>query len=91
MLCTSTVDHFPIHIEHSFIIDLFFSSDHKEKLAKVKNLRINVYSKNLYKKEKIELKSIILKQVDFDLQIKDVKNFYNHLRKNIFRIIHSKN
>ena len=71
--------------------DLFFSSDHKEKLAKVKNLRINVYSKNLYKKEKIELKSIILKQVDFDLQIKDVKNFYNHLRKNITKPIKVRN
>ena len=71
--------------------DLFFSSDPKEKLAKLKNLRINVYSKNLYKKEKIELKNIVLKQIDFDLQIKDINNFYNHLRKNITKPILIKN
>ncbi len=71
--------------------DLFFSSDPDEKLAKVKDLRINVYSKNLYKKEKIELKSINLKQIDFDLQFKDVKNFYSHLRKNITKPIFIKN
>ena len=71
--------------------DLFFSSDSEEKLAKLKNLIINVYSKNLYKKEKIELKNIILKQIDFDLQLKDVKNFYNHLRKNITKPILIKN
>ena len=71
--------------------DLFFSSDSEEKIAKLKNLRINVYSKNLYKKEKIELKNIILKQIDFDLQFKDVKNFYNHLKKNITKPILIKN
>ena len=71
--------------------DLFFSDDPKEELAKVKNLRINVYIKNLHKKEKIELKSLTLKQIDFDLQFKDVKNFYNHLRKNIIKPIYIKN
>ena len=37
--------------------DIYFSSDSKEKILKAKHLKINIFSKNLNKKEKIELKN----------------------------------
>ena len=43
--------------------DIHFSNDPKEKILKAKHLKINVFSKNLHKKENIELKSIHLKKV----------------------------
>ncbi len=68
--------------------DIHFSNDPKEKILKAKNLKINVFSKNLHKKENIELKSIHLKKVDLDLQFIDIKNFYNHLKYNISKPIY---
>ena len=61
-----------------------FQTDPKEKILKAKHLKINIFSKNLHKKENIELKNIHLKKVDLDLQFIDIKNFYNHLKYNIF-------
>ena len=55
--------------------DIHFSNDPKEKILKAKNLKINIFSKNLHKKEKIELKNIYLNKVDLDLQFVDIKNF----------------
>ena len=71
--------------------DLFFSNDPKEEFAKIKNLKIKVYFKNLHKKEKIELKSLNFKKTDFDLQFVDLNNFYNHIKKNITKPIFIKN
>ena len=68
--------------------DIHFSNDPKEKILKAKNLKINVFSKNLHKKENIKLKSIHLKKVDLDLQFIDIKNFYNHLKYNISKPIY---
>lgn len=68
--------------------DIHFSNDPKEKILKAKHLKINVFSKNLHKKENIELKSIHLKKVDLDLQFIDIKNFYNHLKYNISKPIY---
>ncbi len=71
--------------------DIHFSNDPEEKILKAKNLKINIFSKNLHKKEKIELKNIYLKKVDFDLEFIDIKNFYNHLKNNISKPIYIKN
>ena len=71
--------------------DIHFSNDPKEKILKAKHLKINVFSKNLHKKENIELKSIHLKKVDLDLQFIDIKNFYNHLKYNISKPIYINN
>ncbi len=71
--------------------DIHFSNDPKEKILKAKYLKINVFSKNLHKKEKIELKNIYLNKIDLDLQFIDVKNFYNHLKDNISKPIYIKN
>ena len=71
--------------------DIYFSESPEEKLANVKNLKINVFSKNLHIKEKIELKNIILNKIDFDLQFADLKNFYNHLQYSISKPIYIKN
>ena len=68
--------------------DIHFSNDPKEKILKAKHLKINVFSKNLHKKENIELKSIHIKKVDLDLQFIDIKNFYNHLKYNISKPIY---
>ena len=38
--------------------DLYFTNDSTERITGVKNLKINIYSKNLHRKEKIELKKI---------------------------------
>jgi len=71
--------------------DIYFSNNPKDKLLKVKHLKINIFSKNLHKKEKIELKNISLKKVDLDLQFINIKNFYNHLKNNISKPIYLKN
>ena len=68
--------------------DIHFSNDPKEKILQAKHLKINVFSKNLHKKENIELKNIHLKKVDLDLQFIDIKNFYNHLKYNISKPIY---
>ena len=71
--------------------DIYFSNNPKEKILKAKHLKINIFSKNLHKKEKIELKNIHLNKVDLDLQFIDIKNFYNHLKNNITKPIYLKN
>ena len=60
-------------------------------MIKAKYLKINIYSKNLHKKEKIELKNIFLNKVDLDLQFVDIKNFYNHIKNSITKPILIKN
>ena len=71
--------------------DIYFSNDNKEKILKTKYLKINVFLKNLHKKEKIELKEIHLKNVDLDLKFLDIKNFYSHLKYNISKPIYLSN
>tara|TARA_B100001175_G_scaffold306616_1_gene304923 strand:+ start:55 stop:1464 length:1410 start_codon:yes stop_codon:yes gene_type:complete len=71
--------------------DIYFADDPKEKILKAKYLKINIFLKNLHKKEKIELKNIYLNKVDLDLQFVDIKNFYNHLKNNITKPIFIKN
>ena len=71
--------------------DLYFSNNPKEKILNVKNLKIYIFSKNLHKKEKIELKNINLNKVDLDLKFIDLKNFYSHLRSSITKPIYIKN
>ena len=71
--------------------DIHFSNDPKKKILTVKHLKINVFSKNLHKKENIELKNIHLNKVDLDLQFIDIKNFYNHLKYNISKPIYINN
>ncbi len=66
--------------------DIYFSNS-GEKIVKAKHLKINIFSKNLHKKEKIEFKSIELNNLDLDLQFNDIKNFYNHLKNNITKPI----
>ncbi len=71
--------------------DIYFADDPEEKIFKAKYLKINISSKNLHKKEKIELKNIHLNKIDLDLQFVDLKNFYNHLKNNITKPIFIKN
>ncbi len=71
--------------------DIYFADDPKEKILQAKYLKINIFSKNLHKKEKIELKNIYINKVDLDLQFADIKNFYNHLKNNITKPIFLKN
>ena len=71
--------------------DIYFLSDTKEKILKAKHLKINIFSKNLHKKDKIELKSIYINKVDLDLQFIDIKNFYKHLKNTITKPIYIKN
>ncbi len=71
--------------------DIFFSNDSEERILKAKYLKINIFSKNLHKKEKIELKNIYLNKADLDLQFTDLKNFYSHLKNNITKPIFVKN
>ena len=70
--------------------DIHFLNDPK-KILKAKNLKINIFLKNLHKKEKIELKNISLNKTDLDLQFIDIKNFYNHLKNSISKPIYIKN
>ena len=65
--------------------DIYFSSNSKDKILSAKDLKINIYSKNLYKKEKIIFKNINLNKVDLDFQFKDIKNFHKHLNYNILK------
>jgi len=71
--------------------DIYFANDTEQKILKAKYLKINIFSKNLHKKEKIELKNIHLNKVDLDLQFIDLKNFYSHLKNNITKPIFIKN
>tara|TARA_B100001175_G_scaffold120029_1_gene102140 strand:+ start:211 stop:1620 length:1410 start_codon:yes stop_codon:yes gene_type:complete len=71
--------------------DIYFEDNSEEKILKAKYLKINIFSKNLHKKEKIELKNIYLNKIDLDLQFIDLKNFYNHLKNNITKPIFLKN
>ena len=87
----SSITYLMIPTPHFLIeeCDIHFLNDPK-KVLKAKNLKINIFSKNLHKKEKIELKNIRLNKIDLDLQFNDIKNFYNHL-KNISKPIYIKN
>ena len=67
--------------------DIYFLNDPNEKILKTKHLKINIFSKNFHKKDKIEFKSIHLNKEDLDLQFIDIKNFYNHLKNNITKPI----
>jgi len=71
--------------------DLYFANDPKEKLILAKKLKINIFSKNLHNKEKIELKNITLNKADLDLQFIDIKNFYIHIKNNINKPIYLNN
>ena len=71
--------------------DIYLSNNPKDKLLTAKHLKINIFSKNLHKKEKIELKNIHLDKVDLDLQFINIKNFYSHLKYNITKPIYLKN
>jgi len=89
----SSVTYLMIPTPHFLIeeCDIHFSNNTKEKILKAKNLKINIFSKNLHKKEKIELKNIHLNKVDLDLQFIDIKNFYKHLKDNISKPIYINN
>ena len=89
----SSVTYLMIPTPHFLIeeCDIHFSNNPKEKILKAKNLKINIFSKNLHKKEKIELKNIHINKVDLDLQFIDIKNFYNHLKDNISKPIYINN
>ena len=67
--------------------DIYFSNNPKEKILNAKQLKINIFLKNLHKKEKIEFKNINLNKVDLDLHFIDIKNFYKHLKNNIINDI----
>ena len=41
--------------------DIYFSNNPNEKILKAKHLKINIFSKNLHKKEKIEFKKYLFK------------------------------
>ena len=71
--------------------DIYFSNSPKKKILKAKNLKIHIFSKNLHKKEKIELKNIHLNKIDLNLKFIDIKNFYNHLKYNISKPIYFNN
>ena len=71
--------------------DIYFSNDLEEKILKANYLKINIFSKNLHKKEKIELKNININKADLDLQMLDLKNFYKHLTYNITKPIYFNN
>ena len=71
--------------------DLYFANDSNEKITTLKNLKINIYSKNLHKKDEIELKNINLNKLDLDLRYIDIKNFYSHLNYSITKPIYFDN
>ncbi len=68
--------------------DIYFLNNPNEKILKAKHLKINIFSKNFHKKEKIEFKSIEINKVDLDLQYVDIKNFYSHLKNSITKPIY---
>ena len=88
----SSITYLMIPTPHFLIeeCDIHFLND-SNKILKAKNLKINIFSKNLHKKEKIELKNIRLNKIDLDLQFNDIKNFYNHLKNNISKPININN
>ena len=71
--------------------DIYLSNNPKDKFLTAKHLKINIFSKNLHKKEKIELKNIHLNKVDLDLKFINIKNFYSHLKYNIAKPIYLNN
>ena len=71
--------------------DIYFSNNPNEKLLRAKHLKINIFSKNLHKKEKLEFKSIEFQKVDLNLQLIDIYNFYKHLKNNITKPIYFSN
>ena len=71
--------------------DISFSNNPNKNVLKAKHLKINIFSKNLHKKEKIEFKNIELKKIDLELQFVDIMNFYNHLKYNITKPIFIRN
>ena len=71
--------------------DIYFDNDPKEAVLKAKYIKINIFLKNLYKKEKIKLKDISIKKADIDLKFLDIENFYNHLKYNISKPIYISN
>lgn len=71
--------------------DIYFLNSPKKKILKAKNIKIHIFSSNLHKKEKIELKNIHFNKTDLDLKFVDIKNFYNHLKYNISKPIYFNN
>ena len=77
-----------------FIIEesgLYFLNNDKNELAKVKNLKVYIFLKNLNDLDKIELKKIRFNKVNFNLELADIKNFYKHLNTNIAKPIEIRN
>ncbi len=70
--------------------DIYFANNPKDKIINVKNLIIQIYSKNLFNKSKIEIKSININKNDFNLNFNDIKNFYSHIKHNIHKPIYLK-
>tara|TARA_B100000579_G_scaffold404335_1_gene389078 strand:- start:3366 stop:4802 length:1437 start_codon:yes stop_codon:yes gene_type:complete len=70
--------------------DVYFLGK-KEKFLSLKNVVIKISSKNLYKKEKIELRKIYISKNDLDINFKDIRNYYNHLKSSITKPILIKN
>ncbi len=89
----SNVTYLMIPTPHFLIedCDIYFLNSPNEKILKAKHLKIDIYPKNLHRKDKIELKNIQLNKVDIDLQFIDLKNFYKHLNNNITKPIYIKN
>ena len=77
-----------------FIIEesgLYFLNNDKNELAKVKNLKVYIFLKNLHNIDKIELKKIRFNKVNFNFELTDIKNFYKHLNTNIAKPIEIRN
>ena len=77
-----------------FIIEesgLYFLNNDKNELAKVKNLKVYIFLKNLHNLDKIELKKIRFNKVNFNFELADIKNFYKHLNTNITKPIEIRN
>ena len=70
--------------------DIYFENNPENKIINAKNLIIKIYSKNLFNKSKIELKSININKNDFNLNFDDIKNFYFHIKQNIHKPIYLK-
>ena len=70
---------------------LYFLNNDKNELAKVKNLKVYIFLKNLHNLDKIELKKIRFDQVNFNFELTDIKNFYKHLNTNITKPIEIRN
>ena len=70
---------------------LYFLNNDKNELAKVKNLKVYIFLKNLHNIHKIELKKIRFDRVNFNFELADIKNFYKHLNTNITKPIEIRN